>query len=92
MAPELDSVITVAHHDNMVRTQISFDEELYRRAQAIARRRGVSLAELCRQGLAEVLAREPSRLPWMRHAGALASGDEHASENVDEVVYGREEP
>lgn len=76
----------------MVRTQISFDEELYRRAKQIARRRGVSLAELCRQGLIEVLGREPSGTPWMRHAGALSSGDEHASDNVDAVVYGRQEP
>ena len=76
----------------MVRTQISFDEELYRRAKRIARRRGVSLAELCRQGLTEVLAREPSSMPWMRHAGALASGDDHASDSVDAIVYGRAEP
>lgn len=75
----------------MVRTQISVDEELYRRAKALARRQGISLAELCRRGLEEVVAREPSDKPWMAFAG-IFSGSESDSESVDDVVYGREAP
>jgi hypothetical protein len=87
------AVIMDMHHDNtMVRTQISFDEELYARAQKEARRRGVSLAELCRRGLRLELAQADPARPWMRFVGSLSSGDPHASESVDDVVYGRKEP
>ena len=85
------------HHDDMVRTQISFDSEEYERARTLAKKRGISLAELCRRGLREAAAREnrassDPRKPWMRHAGTLASGDERASESVDTIVYDRLEP
>jgi len=75
----------------MIRTQISVDKELYRRAKTLARRRGISLAELCRRSLEEAVAREPSEKPWMAFAGIVegAAGD---SESVDDVVYGREAP
>ena len=81
----------------MVRTQISFERSEYARAQKVAEQRGLSLAELCRRGLREAVAREPwgqttAQPPWMRHAGALDSGDPRASESVDAVVYGRLEP
>jgi len=75
----------------MVRTQISFDEELYRRAKALARQQGVSLAELCRRGLEEALARQPSDKPWMKYAGIFEGGEDD-SQSIDEVVYGREAP
>jgi hypothetical protein len=75
----------------MVRTQISVDEQLYRRAKIIARRRGISLAELCRRSLEEVVSREPSDKPWMAFAG-IFEGAESDSESVDDVVYGREAP
>ena len=75
----------------MVRTQISVDEQLYRRAKIVARRKGISLAELCRRGLEEVVAREPSDKPWMAFAGVF-EGHESDSESVDAVVYGREAP
>ncbi len=77
----------------MVRTQISFDEQLYKNARREAKRLGISLAELCRQGLREVLGRSGKESPgWMKHAGTVRSGDPHASASVDAVVYGREEP
>ena len=75
----------------MIRTQISVDEELYERAKILARRRGISLAELCRRGLEEVVAREPSDKPWMAYAGII-DGDEEDSSTVDDVVYGRQAP
>jgi hypothetical protein len=75
----------------MVRTQISVDEDLYNRARAVAQKQGISFAELCRRGIAEVVARQPSQLPWMSFAGVL-DGQPGDSESVDDVVYGRERP
>ena len=79
------------HRDNMIRTQISVDDQLYRRAKRLARRQGISLAELCRRSLEEAVAREPSDKPWMVYAGII-EGDEDDSTTVDEVVYGRASP
>ena len=75
----------------MIRTQISVDEELYAQAKRMAKRKGISLAELCRRGLQELLSREPTDKPWMAYAGIL-QGDECDSESIDDVVYGRERP
>jgi hypothetical protein len=73
----------------MIRTQVSFDKPLYERAKIVARRKGVSLAELCRRGLEEVVAREPSDKPWMAFAG-IAQGTAEDSASVDAVVYDRD--
>jgi hypothetical protein len=75
----------------MIRTQVSFDKRLYERAKAAARRQGISLAELCRRGLLQMLSREPSEHPWMAYAGVL-EGDPTDSTTVDAVVYDREAP
>jgi hypothetical protein len=75
----------------MIRTQISFDRELYRRAKEAARREGISLSELCRRGVAVLLARQPSKKPWMALAGKL-EGEPKDSSTIDSVVYRRESP
>ena len=75
----------------MMRTQISFARELYVEAKRVAKRRGVSLAELCRRSLEETVSKEPSDKPWMAYAGIL-DGSPTDSESVDDVVYGREAP
>ncbi|HMJ11303.1 MAG TPA: CopG family transcriptional regulator [Polyangiaceae bacterium] len=75
----------------MIRTQISVDAELYARAKKIARRQGISLAELCRRSLEQAVAREPSDKPWMAYAG-IVQGQPDDSSSVDEVVYGRDRP
>jgi hypothetical protein len=75
----------------MIRTQISFDEDLFKRAKAAARKKGVSLSELCRRGLAALLARDPSQKPWMAYAG-IVQGRREDSASVDSVVYDRESP
>lgn len=77
--------------DNMIRTQISVDEATYKKAKEVARRRGISLAELCRRGLEEIIAREPATKPWMAYAGIL-EGNLEDSTTVDAVVYDREKP
>jgi hypothetical protein len=77
----------------MIRTQISLDEEAYREAKQEARQQGISLAEFLRRLVAAgIRHRRTKQRPWMRHAGALASGDEKASQSVDAVVYGRPRP
>jgi hypothetical protein len=75
----------------MIRTQISFDEALYERAKRAAKRRGVSLAELCRTSVAEVVGRDDTGRPWMNYMGVV-DGDANDSSSVDDVVYGREAP
>jgi hypothetical protein len=75
----------------MIRTQISVDEELYKQAKAMARREGISLAELCRRSLREAVAQQPTDKPWMRFAG-IVDGCPQDSTTVDSVVYGREIP
>ena len=77
----------------MIRTQISLDERAYEDARAEARSLGVSLAEFLRRAVAAALARRHAEeRPWMRHAGAVASGDPEASRSVDAVVYARPRP
>ena len=73
----------------MIRTKITVivDEELYKRAKHLAKRQGISLAELCRRSLEETLAREPSDKPWVAYAG-IFDGNEEDSTTVDKVVYG----
>jgi hypothetical protein len=75
----------------MIRTQISFDKALYERAKRAAKRRGVSLAELCRRSVAEVVARDDVQHPWMNYIGTV-DGEPDDSTSVDEVVYGRDAP
>jgi len=75
----------------MIRTQISFDADLYARARAAAKRHGISMAELCRRAVAEVIARESADRPWMSFAG-IFDGSDDDSESVDSVVYDREVP
>jgi hypothetical protein len=75
----------------MIRTQISLDADVYAKAKGVARRTGVSVAELCRRGLEEMIARQPTSKPWMVYAGILEGRPEDSS-TVDEVVYGRSEP
>ena len=76
----------------MIRTQISFEEDLFRDARAEASRLGISLAELCRRAVRQVIAgrRAPKEKPWMRYSGVIRGGraDESSKANIDRTVYG----
>lgn len=74
----------------MIRTQISLREDEYEAAKAEATRQGISLAELLRRSLREVVPADTSK-PWMRYAGMIESGDSRASETIDQVVYGQKD-
>ncbi len=72
----------------MIRTQISLPQEEYDAAKREAARLGVSLAELMRRALRELLPADDSH-PWMHYAGMVESGDAESSRHVDDIVYGR---
>jgi hypothetical protein len=74
----------------MIRTQISLSEVEYRAAKREAARLGISLAELLRRSLRNLLPSD-SEKPWMRYAGMIESGDPEASQRIDEVVYGQKD-
>jgi len=74
----------------MIRTQISLSKEEYDAAKREARRLGISLAELLRRSLRNVLPADDAK-PWMRYAGMVESGDPDSSQRIDEVVYGHKD-
>ena len=75
----------------MIRTQISVDKSLFQRAKRTASRRGISLAELCRQGLEQVVAGDTPEKPWMELAG-IFEGKPDDSATIDSELYGQEHP
>ena len=74
----------------MIRTQISLDEQEYTLAKKEAEKLGISVAELVRRAIRDLLPPERSA-PWMRYAGLVESGDSRSSQSIDEVVYGRKD-
>lgn len=76
---------------HFVRAQFSLGDTLYRRAKRVAKRRGISFAELCRRSVVEAIAKEPLNLPWMQYAGII-DGAPDESVCVDQIVYGRRSP
>lgn len=71
----------------MVRTQTSLSEEEYEAAKREAKRLGISLAELVRRSLRQLLLVNQWK-PWMRYAGMVESSDSSSSQGIDDVVYG----
>jgi hypothetical protein len=71
----------------MIRTQISLDKNEYDLAKAQAAALGISLAELIRRAIREVLPVRGEGA-WMKYAGFVTTGDPHSSQSIDELVYG----
>jgi hypothetical protein len=71
----------------MIRTQVSLSEQEYEAAKREAARLGISLAELVRRSLRNLLPADDSK-PWMRYAGMIESGDPESSRRIDDIVYG----
>lgn len=71
----------------MIRTQISLDAQEYALVKQEARALGISIAELIRRAVRQMLParRQP---PWMRYAGFVESGNAKSSQSIDEIVYG----
>lgn len=74
----------------MIRTQISLDKKEYNLAKTHAAALGISVAELIRRALREILPL-PDDAPWMQFAGFIATGDPNSSRSIDELVYGSKE-
>ncbi len=72
----------------MIRTQISLTHEEYDAARSEAARLGISLAELLRRSLRHILPADEKK-PWMRYAGMVETGEDDASQKIDQVVYGQ---
>ncbi len=71
----------------MIRTQVSLDEQEYASAKKEAQALGISVAELVRRAVRQVLPpRGKGR--WMRFAGSVESGNPRSSQSIDEIVYG----
>ncbi len=73
--------------DNMIRTQISLNQEEYDSARQQAAALGISLAEFVRRAVREQLPVHGGG-PWMKYAGFVESGDRRSSQSIDEIVYG----
>lgn len=74
----------------MIRTQVSLSVDEYRAAKQEARRLGVSLAELLRRSIRNIVPVDPEK-PWMKYAGTVETGDPSASQRIDDVVYGQKD-
>jgi len=71
----------------MIRTQVSLHEDDYRLVKLEASALGISIAEFVRRAIRQMLPAKGNR-PWMRYAGLMKSGDKHAGQHVDDIVYG----
>jgi len=74
----------------MIRTQISFEKREYLLAKKQAAKLGISVAELARRAIRELLPSD-REAPWMRYAGLVESGNSRSSRSIDETVYGRKD-
>ena len=73
--------------DNMIRTQISLDEREYALVKKEANALGISIAELIRRAVRQMLPAQ-RQSPWMRYAGFVESGNANSSQSIDDIVYG----
>ena len=71
----------------MIRTQVSLSKEEYEVAKAESARLGISLAELLRRSLRHMLPADEKK-PWMRYAGMVETGEQNASQKIDQIVSG----
>lgn len=71
----------------MIRTQISLEKHEYMLAKKEALARGISVAELVRRAVRQIVPPEADA-PWMRYAGLAESGNPRSSQSIDEIVYG----
>jgi hypothetical protein len=71
----------------MIRTQISLDNAEYELAKKQAAALGISVAEFVRRAIREKLPMN-EKMPWMKYAGFVTSGDPRSSQSIDDIVYG----
>jgi hypothetical protein len=76
--------------DNMIRTQISLDEQEYAELKDEARALGIPAAEFVRRAIREALPPRGEG-PWMKFAGFVETGNPRSSQSIDEIVYGQKD-
>ena len=76
--------------DNMIRTQVSLEENEYAAAKAEAKSLGISVAELVRRAVRQMLPPQGDG-PWMKFAGLVETGNPRSSQSIDEIVYGQKD-
>ncbi len=76
--------------DNMIRTQVSLDENEYAMAKTEAQSLGISVAEFVRRAVREALPPRGEG-PWMKFAGFVETGNPRSSQTIDEIVYGQKD-
>jgi len=83
----IDGISEMCHHDDedviMVRTQIQLTEEQSARLRAVAANRGVSMAELIRQGVETILSSSVERSPDEVYRKAREASGKHRSGQHD---------
>ena len=84
---ERQHVIIWQGSDNMIRTQVSLDEQEYALAKKQAKALGIPVAEYVRRAIRETLPAAGAG-PWMRYAGFVESGNRRSSQSIDDIVYG----
>jgi hypothetical protein len=86
-------VIILKEGDNMLRTQVSLDEQGYRSAKKEAAALGISVAEYVRRAVRSALPTPPSRgqPKWTCYAGLVESGNPQSSQSIDEIAYGEKD-
>jgi hypothetical protein len=73
-----------------IRIRVTLTRTEHDLARARASAKGVSLAEFMRQAIRAQLPPR-SKGAWMQYAGFVESGNPHASQSVDDMVYFRAE-
>lgn len=81
---------SLMHGDNMIRTQISLDNQEYALAKTTASALGISVAEFVRRAVRDALPTQGSG-PWMKYAGFIETGDRRSSQSIDEIIYGQKD-
>lgn len=67
--------------------QISLSEQEFSAAEAEAKRWAISLSQLVRLSLRNLLSVDEDT-PWMKYAGMIQSGNLNSSADLDTIVYG----
>lgn len=75
----------------MIRTQIQLTEEQARRVRALARREGVSMAEIIRRGVEELLAAQEPARDDLWDAAAAVVGAFRDADGADDVARRHDE-
>jgi hypothetical protein len=73
----------------MIRVEVRLSRREYAAAKREARRLGISLAELLRQSVRNIIPVEHAQA-WMRYAGMVESGDLRSTRRIDTVLFAPE--